>query len=88
MVRARQFRLLAPSLGFIPANASKVCEDNATVVTSITANKITPRLRHIGLPLAYLSYEHMSGVFQAGQEQSRIKITSTGDKPESVPNSM
>ena len=61
-------------------------EDNAAVVTSITANKITPRLRHIDLPLAYLHYEHTKEVFQAVQTPSRIQIANMGTKPESGPS--
>ena len=72
MVRVRRFRFLVNSLGFIPTEPSKVYEYNAAVVASITANKITPRLRHIDLPLSYMHYEQTKEVFQAVQTPSRF----------------
>ena len=64
VVRVRQHRFLVASLMFIPTKQTKVYEDDEEVVTCITANKITPQLRHIHLPLAYLHYDYTMGVFQ------------------------
>ena len=72
VVRVRRFRLLVTFLGFVPTNPTKFYEDNASVVTSTMANKITPRLRYFDLPLAYLHYEHTKEAFQAVQTLSRI----------------
>ena len=72
LVRARQLRLLMASLCFIPTKPTKVCEDCAVVVKSITDNKITLMLRHTELPLACLYHEHAKEVFQAVQTLSRI----------------
>ena len=68
-------------LGFIPTKQTKVYEDDEEVVTCITANKITPKLRHIHLPLAHLRYDHTKGVFQALQTANVISITNTRTKP-------
>ena len=68
--------------------STKLHEDNEEVVTSSTANKITPRLGHIDLTLAYLHYEHTKEVFQAVQTPSRIQIANMGTKPESGPSLM
>ena len=85
MVRVSQFRFLVTSLGFLPAYPTKVYEDNAAVVTSITTKKITPRLRNIDLPLCYLCYEHTKEVFQAVQNQSLIQIANMETKPKYGP---
>ena len=50
--------------------------------------KITPRLRHVDLPLAYLHYEHTKEVFQAVQSPSWIQIANMGTKSESGPSLM
>ena len=83
MIRVWKFRFLVTSLGFLPEKTERVNEDNAAVVTSITANKITPRLRHIDLVLSSLFQEHTKEGFQAVQTLSRIQISNMGTKPES-----
>lgn len=62
--RVRPFRFLVVSLGFIPTNITKVYENNAALVSSITYNNVAPRLRHTDVPLAYLNYEYTRGIFQ------------------------
>ena len=88
MVRIRQFRLLVTSLVFLTTKLTKVYEDNEALVTSITANKETPRIRHVDLPLDYLHCAHAKDVFQAVQTLSRIQIANVGTKPESGPSLM
>ena len=56
VVRVRRFRFLVTSLGF-------VYEDDTAALIPITDNNITPRIRHIDLPLACLCYEHTKEVF-------------------------
>ena len=81
VVRVSQFRFLVTSVGFIPIKTTKVYEENAELFTSITANNIAPRLRHVDLLLTFIHCEHTKEVFQVAQTQSRTQISNIGTKP-------
>lgn len=85
VVRVKTFRLFLISLGCPPTSPTRVYEDNEAVVTSVNSHRITPRLRHIDIPLCYMHNEQSKGVFEVFQVGTRIQMANMGTKPETGP---
>ena len=86
--RVKQFRLLLTSIGMPTSKPTKAYEDNGAVVYSVLSHRITPRLRHVGIPICYLHHEHGNGLFEATSIPYRIQFANTCTKPESGPRLM
>ena len=85
VVRLKTFRLFLTSIGFTATSPTKVYEDNEAVESSVTSNRIIPRLRHIDVPLCYLHEEQAKGSFTVVHHLTRIQFANMGTKPESGP---
>ena len=51
ILRVKQYRLLLTSLGVPMSAPTKPHEDNESVVHTLQYYRITPRLRHVGIPI-------------------------------------
>ena len=58
------------------------------VVHSVLSRRITPRLRHVDIPICYLHHKHGNGLHEAKSVPSRINFSNVGIKPESGPHLM
>ena len=85
VVRLKTCRLLLTSLEFVATSPTKVYEDNEAVVTSVNSHRITPRLRHIDIPLCCMHNEQAKGVFEVVQIGTRIQMANMGTKLEIGP---
>jgi len=50
------------------------------------SHQITPRLRHVDLPICYLHHEQSNGLFEVRKILSRIQFANLGTKSESGPS--
>ena len=82
MVSIKKFRLLFISLVFITTTFTKVYEDNAAVVSSVKYRVITPRLRHMCVPLCCVNNEHTKGMYDTQHTPTSLYIASMGTKSE------
>ena len=85
VVWLKTIRLFLTSIGFPATRPTKVYEDNEAVASTVTSHRITPRLRHIDIPLCYLHDEHAKGAFEVVKAPGRMQIANMGTKPESGP---
>lgn len=85
VVRVKTFRLLLTSMRLIPAKPTKVYEDNEAVALSTNSHRITPRLRHIDIPLYCTHEEQSKGAFEVVKVGARIQPANMGAKPEVGP---
>ena len=58
------------------------------MVNAVKTRRITPRLRHVDIPICFLHHEHENGFFEAKQVPSRIQFANMGTKPETGPQLM
>ena len=88
ILRTKQHRLLLTSLGVPTSKPTKVYEENESVIYSVQYRRVTPRLRHMDIPICYLHHENEHGLFATKSMPSRIKFANIGAKTESGPHFM
>ena len=88
ILRLKQYRLLLTSIGVPTSKPIKAYDNNESVVHSVRYHHITPRSRHVDIPMCYLYHEHDNGLFETKYVPSRIQFSNMGNKTDSVPNLM
>ena len=85
-VRLKSFCPFLTSIGCPASAPTKAYEDNKAAVSSVASHCITPRLRHIDIPLCYLHDEQAKGAFEVIKTPSRMQMANMGAKPETGPS--
>ena len=61
--RIHTFRLFLRHLGFPIPSPTIIFEDNKGTTDIVNAGRLTPRVKHIDVPLCYIHHEHIFGTF-------------------------
>ena len=88
VLRVKRHRLLLTSIGIPTSIPTKAYGESEAGVHYGLDHWITPRLRHVDIPICYLHREHRNGLCEANQYLYRINFANVGTKPESSPHLM
>jgi len=83
IIHINKFLLLLTFLGIPTIKPTKAYEDNNSVIHTISSRQITPRLRHVDIPIYYLHHKKGNILFECQSIPSQIQFANMGTKPES-----
>lgn len=86
LLRTKIIRTLLLNMGLPVGKPTPHYEDNSAAIQLVQAHRVTPRLRHIDIPLCYLHMEHQLGTFRVEQRPSRFMMADFLTKPHSGPS--
>ena len=86
LLKTKEIMNLLMSIGLPIGDPTPHYEDNTMVINIAHAHRVTPRLKHMDLPVCYIHNEYRLGTFTTSYRESRFMLPDFITKAHSVPS--
>ena len=79
--KTKIFRRFLESVGRPLTHPTPTYEDNDATISQILKERLTPRIKHLGIPMTVLHEDHQRGVYVAAYCPTDLNISDVNTKP-------
>ena len=76
-----ELRRILLQLGYAQTEPTIIAEDNQPLITEITQSRLTPQVRHLDVPIAWLHEQWLRKVFEVIYTNTKLQKADINTKP-------